>query len=454
MNTLVDFVSGGAKDVRAYVYNHGSEDLFFAESRIKVLNGFPEPGREARAYLTHIVDHYHKLADLTMFIRGNPFTHIHRSWQGGTFAEMAAGCEDAPVQPRHILDEANPPKHHTRIDVHDAARSVLGKAMPVYRFSAGAQYVVSRDRIRSRTLGWWTRVLQLIERDEVNVWEIERLWMYMFGMVQQSQQSQQSQITSSRSATELPRSRRKVTLTDTESFLEHLQRNVSHFEIDATRRVDVQGTLDKHVTTVFDMLDGTNSTPPSLLIDVGSWKGKSAIKFAKHMVKKKGGSSSGSGSGSKKRVLCIDTWLGNTECWTTGISDKSHGGALQHVYGYPSLFYTFLNNVHAHDCADIIVPFPSTSTHAHAALKHYECAADAVYLDASRVCRAKESPGDVLRDAVMYWELVRDGGVLFGSDYDEEHPAVVADVDAFGKEVGLVPELRGTVWFFKKRRAP
>ena len=422
VHSLLEYID--SPTTRVFVYNQGRDQLLFSDDRVRTINGVAPMGKEARAYLLHIVENYNNLGELVVFLRGNPFAHMNRTWHGKTFSGMVNGSEEGPVQPRMMLDEANAPRHQARVDVHGASRMVLGTAMTSYRFSAGAQYAVTRKRLLERPLGWWKRMLQLVIDDDVNAWEMERLWMYVFGLldVVPALQAPTKKI------------RKPTSLSDMPSFLKFLSRNMSHFELDPTRKIDSIVAMDqkhRHAIKVFDMIT------PTLMIEIGSWRGKSSIAFAKRM---KPGS----------HLLCIDTWLGDSTCWTTAITDRAKGGAaLQHAYGYPTLYYTFLSNVFAQDVQNIIVPFPTTSMQAHATLEYYGCVADAIYVDGSQ-CK-----GDVYRDMSAYWSLLRPGGVMFGPNYS----SAMLEVDRFVEENAASisqdakMDLQGDVWFIRKASA-
>jgi hypothetical protein len=62
-------------------------------------------------------------------------------------------------------------------------------------------------------------------------------------------------------------------------------------------------------------------------------------------------------------------------------------------------------------CEELIVPFPNTSENAAIVLSRHRLKADVVYIDAAH----EYEPA--LRDFMVYWELLKDGGYLIGDDY-------------------------------------
>ena len=130
---------------------------------------------------------------------------------------------------------------------------------------------------------------------------------------------------------------------------------------------------------------------PSLIIEVGSWKGASAIHMG-HYVKQKN---------IDCKILCIDTWLGSLEMWQAkdGKYPKKWYDALIHKNGYPMLYYQFLYNVIASKMTNTIIPFPNTSAIANRWLKWKGIKADLIYIDGSHHF------DDTYYDIKCYYEL-------------------------------------------------
>ena len=172
-------------------------------------------------------------------------------------------------------------------------------------------------------------------------------------------------------------------------------------------------------------------TRPELIVEVGSWKGASAVTMARAMEAR----------GLAGGVLCVDTWLGALEFWTDR-EDASRHGSLNRRHGYPCVYYTFLANVARRGLQGRIVPFPQTSLIAARWLAANAARPKLVYVDASH-----DEP-DVAADLRAYWPLVAPGGALFGDDYDWD--GVKAAVDGFAAELGAEVELRGIQWVFRR----
>jgi hypothetical protein len=137
---------------------------------------------------------------------------------------------------------------------------------------------------------------------------------------------------------------------------------------------------------------------PAVIIEVGTWKGASAIHMAR-LAKT---------MNLPVEIVCIDTWLGSPEHLLdkTGIADS-----LKYVNGYPSLYYTFLSNVVAAGVQDIITPFPIASESAVVVLQRLNVRAAMIYIDAAH----EFDPA--YRDIAEFWKLLTDDGIMLCDDY-------------------------------------
>lgn len=153
---------------------------------------------------------------------------------------------------------------------------------------------------------------------------------------------------------------------------------------------------------------------PALIIEVGTWKGASALVMAEACR----------AAGLAPQILCIDTWLGAGEFWEDK-TDPDRFLSLRCRHGYPQVYYTFLANIVRRGFAGTIVPFPQTSLIAARWLARRGIQADLIYIDGSH-----DEP-DVAADLAAFWPLLRSQGVLLGDDYAPDWPGVRRAVDAF-----------------------
>ena len=201
---------------------------------------------------------------------------------------------------------------------------------------------------------------------------------------------------------------------------------------DGTNELSTHGWLDtQNFIHTFDSSVSllTDIASPILVVEVGTWKGKSACTMASHLK----------ASGKKGRILCIDTWLGAPEFWTWGIDDETRGISLKKRHGYPTVYETFLAHVKYLHHDDVIAPLPLSSIQAAEVLSHYKLQADIIYIDASHEENA------VRADMEAYFPLLKKGGMLFGDDY-KAWPGVRRAVDAFVTDHKVPLTVSGEVW--------
>jgi predicted O-methyltransferase YrrM len=187
---------------------------------------------------------------------------------------------------------------------------------------------------------------------------------------------------------------------------------------------------------------------PKLIIEVGTFKGKSSILMAE-VLKSLNQENTG--------IICIDTWLGGRDCYTTPNEKipgwwmknkkpdeyrKEHSALLNIKNGYPQIYYQFLANVKHKELEDYITPFPQTSAIAARWLKSHQIKADLIYVDASHDYE------DVIQDLNQYFELLQDNGILFGDDYWIDD--VKAAAQKFAQENNLKLHHDNINFFFEK----
>lgn len=173
---------------------------------------------------------------------------------------------------------------------------------------------------------------------------------------------------------------------------------------------------------------------PSRIIEVGTWKGGSAI----HMA------TVARGLGLTPEIICVDTFLGAVEFWTDQ-NDPERYLALKCKNGYPTVYYQFVANVLHRQCQDLITPFPQTATIASLWFRRFDVKADLIYIDGSH------EEDDVYADLVSYWGLVRPGGVLVGDDWGWDGVRLAAT--RFAKEQGLAVTQLQDKWYLDKPKA-
>ena len=136
---------------------------------------------------------------------------------------------------------------------------------------------------------------------------------------------------------------------------------------------------------------------PTHIIEVGTWLGQSALTMAGHVKSE----------GLNCQITCVDTWLGALEFWTWGKDTPERDLLLRH--GYPQIYYQFLSNVVHAKAQDVILPLPLPSSIAWKAITQ---PAQLIYIDGSHEYE------DVRADCLNFWNLLAEGGVMFGDDFN------------------------------------
>lgn len=201
-------------------------------------------------------------------------------------------------------------------------------------------------------------------------------------------------------------------------------------ELDANLEPDIQGWGS--TSPIFEGV--LKFVKPSLVIEIGTWKGASVIHMAKLAEAEK----------LDTRFICVDTWLGsNDTLWV----DPDYRRSLQLRGGYPSMFRQFIANIQHAGVQDRIYPLPMTSSAAFYLLKRLAVRPDAIYVDAGH------EEDEVYLDLKLYFDLLRPGGVMFGDDYSPGWPGVPAAVNRFASERRLVLQCGNDKFIFQKAAA-
>ena len=192
------------------------------------------------------------------------------------------------------------------------------------------------------------------------------------------------------------------------------------------RELDLQGW--NYDSPVF--MEVIQRVKPDLIVEVGTWKGASAVNMAEICKKI---------SHNDTEIVCVDTFLGSSEHWF----DHYKRLSLNIDHGYPSMFYQFMANVVLTDNADIITPFPIDSFSGAHFLESVKVSADVVYIDAAHDYES------TYLNIKKYWPLLRKGGVMIGDDLIG-WPGVEKAVEKFGRKNNLDVRTFREKWVFEK----
>lgn len=151
-------------------------------------------GRESHTYLYHIVSRYNTLSDITIFLQGRAYDHC--DLVGNSEHELIRHINnivsiDTPFEP---LCQSLKIPTWAAADVktwYDRARSKKIFMNPVVEdtpFAFGAQYIVRKDAILSKSLPFWTSLYEMSKtsvygddrEDKIDPWTLEMMWTCIF----------------------------------------------------------------------------------------------------------------------------------------------------------------------------------------------------------------------------------------------------------------------------------
>ena len=136
----------------------------------------PNIGRESHSYLWYIVNHYVCLDEHTCFLQGNPFQHFPHVFD--VINGFDGSLDFLPFgQVYTTIKDACP--HHS--DLVMSAFDDVVKTPQEWQFHAGAQFIVSKQRIHRHSREFYQDLLARHETNEQTPWCLERLWEFIFG---------------------------------------------------------------------------------------------------------------------------------------------------------------------------------------------------------------------------------------------------------------------------------
>ncbi len=142
-------------------------------------NELPNVGREAHTYLHHIIENYDSLADVTVFLQGDPRDHVPDVFE--KIWSVDSRTQYRELSDLMLVDDAlgRPPQPGLPLATF-YERLFEAAAPEYYCCRVGACFAVSRDNIRQRSLDFYRRALNLVLTEDRGPWCIERLWHFIF----------------------------------------------------------------------------------------------------------------------------------------------------------------------------------------------------------------------------------------------------------------------------------
>lgn len=124
---------------------------------------------EANHFLTHIINEYENLADTTIFLQGYPLDHSPNLLKN-ILANVGSEFCTIPKSKPSTLEE----KDHGLLAINFA--DIIGRKTKESCWSAGGQFMASRNAIRKNPIEWYKLVLEKAKGFDCAKFALERLW--------------------------------------------------------------------------------------------------------------------------------------------------------------------------------------------------------------------------------------------------------------------------------------
>lgn len=168
---------------RVTIYDKSEKPI---EGSIKLKN----VGREGETFLYHIVNNYDNLDDVTVFLQGNPFEHLNtlvgwRNYLTDDEKQIVINKMNNEINNDSKFTTFyqvlyNDPKYVNYVYTSAACLKYYGEQHERYTVSPGAQYIVPKKYILSRSLEFWKTLQKAMYNDELNGYCQEQLWYLAF----------------------------------------------------------------------------------------------------------------------------------------------------------------------------------------------------------------------------------------------------------------------------------
>ena len=183
----LDWILNIDSSVSVVVYNKGEDNLSpEVVSRTNKIKSLPNVGREGHTYLTHIIDNYDKLADITFFTQGHPhllgrsiksFLDIKNSHEKRSVMKLQTNKKSVG----HIFyhDNAKPPEHcklaftrrwkqtqKSKHTLHDYWNTHVNYTFPLKeqcKFSYNATFSVTKSYIQNYKIPYYEKLKTSLE---------------------------------------------------------------------------------------------------------------------------------------------------------------------------------------------------------------------------------------------------------------------------------------------------
>jgi hypothetical protein len=155
------------------IYNKGD----FFPSYINV----PNEGREGETYLRYILENYDNLPETLVLCQGNPFDHcrdfIH--WVNEYTPDQGLVGLSHWVETEIPNEEGYFPQEAKGV-VNTLPLLGIGWEVGPLSFYTGAQYIVPKSFIVSKSKEWWEKCYKVYADNPRSPWIFERIWNFIF----------------------------------------------------------------------------------------------------------------------------------------------------------------------------------------------------------------------------------------------------------------------------------
>ena len=171
------------------VYHKGTPCEFPKTGRQPKSLRLENVGREAHTYLHHLIENWNRLAPVTAFVQGNPFSGAPDLIEDlkdpacdsfRYFSNNPVGeCFETPFGSVTLCDRDGAPHHHglALFTFAQAHGLWIKERIP---FAPESNFLVAREAIRSRPRSFYEALLETTLRDALAGYRLERLWMAIF----------------------------------------------------------------------------------------------------------------------------------------------------------------------------------------------------------------------------------------------------------------------------------
>lgn len=149
-------------------------------------------GRESHTFLYHIFTRYETLADITIFLQGNPFDHINLP--GKSIDLLVSNINTITLNQGEYLPAWTTPRADNGASYYhwvERSKKVPFVDNPVsteFKFAVGAQYIVSSECIRARPYNFWKKLYEMSKTnvygdespDRIDPWSMEIIWPIIY----------------------------------------------------------------------------------------------------------------------------------------------------------------------------------------------------------------------------------------------------------------------------------